>query len=751
MKRVANFSLDGIRVQATRIFLVACWLHAVLAAAVANIARNPWTEPVTIALAVAVAASLAARFLRDGLGLRIAIAICMTLGPIIFVYAGRGHSSGISGTGDWQIDYHMYFFAVFAMLSAYSDWRPIAVAAALTAGHHLLLDLVVPANVFPEEGLDRVALHAIAVLVECSMLFWLTMKVNALFHQVEHARNTQRIGRLGGWWHDLRTGERHWSREIMEIFGVPNDYVAPSANRPHAAFFSEQSLAAMEEAEKRAVLESSIVGSDHEIVRHDGSRGWVHHEVSADFDAGGSPMVVRGTLHDISDRKAREAELERRARVDALTGLPNRRAVTEHLSAVIESARRSKSMAAVLFVDLNRFKWINDTLGHGAGDELLVELGRRLRKSFRASDLVARMGGDEFVVVLQGVKGANAVARSIRAFERIIAEPVRLGNRDITTTCSIGIAMFPKDGDVAETLVMNADSAMYRAKGQGRTAYRFFSPEMQAAATERMKMETALRAAIVEEALTVHYQAIFSRSSGIVASEALVRWPQADGTVLSPASFIALAEETGLIIPLGSWVLRAACRQNAHWNRDRAVALRVCVNVSAKQIADPDFVDVVRSALEDSGLAPRLLELEITETTLQLDPERCAVVARALQRLGVRISLDDFGTGYNCLTTLRHFRPDTLKLDRSFVAEIQFNAADRSIAQIVLDSAKILGATVVAEGVEAAEQYETLFALDCNEFQGYWHARPQPASDFEMLLEACPAEARSLSVSRLVA
>jgi|GEM_PF-1641061 len=597
------------------------------------VARN--VPPTEVALLVAVLATFAAWRLQDGLPVRAILAAGLTLGPVMFVYAARGHTGGLSGHGDWQIDYHMFFFSAFAMLAAYVDWRPIAIAAALTAGHHLVLDLIVPANVFPEEGLDRVILHALAVLVECSMLVWFTVKVAALFERVEGAKK-------------------------LEL-----------------------------------------------------------------------------------------AELERQSQIDVLTGLPNRRALSEQLPSAIAAARRANSMMGVLFVDLDRFKNLNDTLGHNAGDVLLTELAKRLQGTFRAGDVVARMGGDEFVVILKDLVGTNEAIASASNFERVLSSPIRVGERVVEVTCSIGIAIFLQDGVDAETLVMNADTAMYQAKREGRASYRFFSPELHEAAKERLRNDLELRAAIADQKFVVHYQPIYSRAGRIVASEALVRWPQADGTVLQPANFLASAEETGLIIPLGSWVLREACRANVRWNRAGS-RLRVCVNVSPKQLSDPGFVEVVRSSLEESGLEAALLELELTETMAHDDLHRCNAIVLQLKALGVRIALDDFGTGYNCLTTLRHLQPDTLKLDRSFVTDIACNSVDQGIAAVVLTSASFLGATVVAEGVETLEQVKLLVSLGCHELQGYWYGVPVCAADLESLLEA-EAIDKSSVLARLAA
>jgi diguanylate cyclase (GGDEF)-like protein/PAS domain S-box-containing protein len=416
-----------------------------------------------------------------------------------------------------------------------------------------------------------------------------------------------------------------------------------------------------------------------------------------------------------------ESKLEHHAHFDRLTDLPNRALLSERLEAAIAKAAREGSQAAVLFIDVDQFKTINDTMGHSVGDLMLSAIADRLRKSTRPTDCVARMGGDEFIAVLSDVEDEAQVAQVARLLGQVVAAPIRLHDLDAEASISIGIAMFPAHGTDAETLIRNSDTAMYEAKRAGRATARFFRSEMHDAATDRMQLGSDLREAVRTSAFSLAYQPIFSRDGTLQASEALIRWPQHGGPDVGPGAFIPFAEEFGLIVPIGTWVLRTACAQNAAWHR-LGMGLRVCVNISGKQLCEPDFAQVVRSALHDSGLPPELLELEMTETVMSLDLTRTVAVLGELRAIGVRIAIDDFGTGYNSLKVLRSLPVDTLKLDMCFVTEIATSAVDRAIAVGIIATAHSIGSRVVAEGIETAEQRAVLNAIGCDEGQGFLFA-----------------------------
>ncbi len=441
-----------------------------------------------------------------------------------------------------------------------------------------------------------------------------------------------------------------------------------------------------------------------------------------------------GTLHDITAQKNSEARLEQQARVDALTGLPNRKATLEAIEAMVAAAKRRDLPIALMFVDLDEFKNVNDALGHTAGDDLLKEIAHRMRASLRATDFVGRMGGDEFVIILPDAQGPSEVARVATSLRANIAQPVHL-ERDVVATVSVGIAMSPQDGTDAETLIMNADTAMYYAKREGRARHHFFSQEMHAAAEEQLRLESALRKAIDDSDFAVWYQPIVSiRDDAVVAVEALVRWPQPDGTVLEPSDFLARAEANRLIVPLGKWVLRVACASNAQWNAATASMLRVHINVCSKEIGEPGFVQNVLDALSSANLSPNLLELEMTETAAANTPAIASRVAQELRAAGVRVTLDDFGTGHNSLANLRSMQIDSLKLKKRFVYEFEHNAIDAGIAATLIGAGGLLGATAIAEGVETPEQSAFLRRLGFDVMQGHLFGAPMTGEAFERFL-----------------
>ena len=428
-----------------------------------------------------------------------------------------------------------------------------------------------------------------------------------------------------------------------------------------------------------------------------------------------------------------QRQFEHSALHDRLTGLPNRVLLHERLAAAIEHARVTGGMAAVLFIDVDEFKHVNDTLGHSAGDVLLREIGERLRSNTRHVDCIARVGGDEFIAVLGDIRDVDDVTAIARQLGDVIAEPLRLADREVASTCSIGVAMYPRDGDHADALIRNADTAMYRAKRDGRATARYFTPEMHDETQRRRQVEAQLGKALRDESFALVYQPIYDLAGSLAGSEALIRWPQSDGSVVQPNDFIPFAEQSGLIVPIGAWVLRTACRQNAAWNRSGR-AVQVSVNVSAKQLADPHFLRTVQAALAESGMSPALLELELTETAMGTNIDRNAAVVRELRALGVRIAIDDFGTGYNSLSTLRSYAIDTLKLDRCFITEIAGSPVDRAIASAAIAAAHSLGARVVAEGIETAEQRAALIGLNCDCGQGFLFSKPLSPERFAELL-----------------
>jgi diguanylate cyclase (GGDEF)-like protein/PAS domain S-box-containing protein len=445
--------------------------------------------------------------------------------------------------------------------------------------------------------------------------------------------------------------------------------------------------------------------------------------------------VVHATVVDISDRKRAEEQIEFHAYHDVLTHLPNRKLFTDRLRHSLTRAKRNNCSVAVMFIDVDHFKNINDTLGHTAGDELLLEMARRLRECVRDDDTVARLGGDEFTIILSELRhpeDAMGVAQKILA---AVQEPLSLGGTPIVVSASIGIALYPEDGLDPESLLRNADSAMYRAKEEGRNTYQLCTDEMKRRAMERLGVESRLRTAVHDARLMLAYQPQINLVTGrTIGVEALVRWNDPERGIVEPASFIPIAEETRLILPLGEWVLRTACRQMKDWQDRGAGPMRIAVNLSARQFQQHDLVEMVRSSLDESNLGPSSLDLEITETTAMQNAEVTVETLRALRALGVGISIDDFGMGYSSLNYLKRFPLNAVKIDRAFVNDITSNNGDAAIVSAVIGMARSLRLRVVAEGVETAEQFAFLRSRECDEAQGYYFSRPISADDMTRLL-----------------
>ncbi|MBI2307435.1 MAG: EAL domain-containing protein [Rhodocyclales bacterium] len=451
--------------------------------------------------------------------------------------------------------------------------------------------------------------------------------------------------------------------------------------------------------------------------------------ISAIHDEQGELTNYIASFTDISERKAAEARIDHLAHHDALTGLFNRYNLETRLAQSLLAARREHRQLAVMFIDLDRFKVINDTLGHHAGDRLLVEVARRLGECVRESDIVARLGGDEFVVVLTSLSCDMDAALVAAKIVVTLSSPYTVDGKILHSTPSIGISMFPTNGEDSETLMKNADAAMYFAKEKGRNNFQFFSPAMTAAATERMELERDLRGALAAGQYELHYQPqVYAADGRVCGVEALIRWRHPERGLIPPLTFIPIAEETGAIELIGAWVLEEACRQKAAWRAEGLPGLRVAVNLSAQQLRSPTLVPLVRSAMEAHGIGPGELELEITESVAMEDPERAIGRLKALRDLGVELAIDDFGTGYSSLAYLKMLPIDTLKLDRAFVHDIETDENDAAISAATLALARNLGLRVVAEGVETEAQRIFLSSHGCDLLQGYLFGRPEPAA-----------------------
>jgi diguanylate cyclase (GGDEF)-like protein len=435
-------------------------------------------------------------------------------------------------------------------------------------------------------------------------------------------------------------------------------------------------------------------------------------------------------------KKANEAEIHKLAFYDPLTGLPNRRLLFDRINQAIIHCQRSKTFGAIIFLDLDRFKNINDSLGHSIGDELLKEISERLKHTLRSEDTVARLGGDEFVLLLPSISSSErgAINFSEQLARKVLhsfKSEIQVDGHHLRSSASIGVTLFPSKDDTPEDLLRQADNAMYLAKKMGRNTVRFFDPSMQLAADTLLELEHSLHQALTNNEFTLFYQPQINASHQCYASEALIRWRRPDGTLVSPVDFIPICEETGLIKDVGTWVLNEACQQMKRWlDAGHNQLQRIAVNISALQFTSEGFVDSVRDALEKSGLPANYLELEITESLLL---EELDIVADKMQRiksLGVRFSLDDFGTGYASLTYIKKLPIDKIKIDQSFVQDLLCNADDANIVESIIAMVDKLKLDLIAEGVETLEQVDRLKEMGCQYFQGYYFSKPVPADAF---------------------
>jgi diguanylate cyclase (GGDEF)-like protein/PAS domain S-box-containing protein len=556
----------------------------------------------------------------------------------------------------------------------------------------------------------------------------------------ERLANAQRLARMGSWHYDFESTELEVSEELRSIFGMPWLGDAPTLEdflaRVHPA-----DRPALEEAADRCRAEGAPIHVDHRIVLPDGSERILQTQAQLSYDADGRPAGFEGTAQDVTDRRRVEEQIRWLAYHDSLTGLGNRLLFRERLDHAVAEAARTGAPLGVLFLDLDHFKRINDTFGHTQGDRLLQAVADRLVRSVRDSDLVARLegppaisrlGGDEFTVLLPEVADPGDLAKVARRLIEVLHRPFALGGHEVVITASVGIAAWPSDGSDAETLLRNADAAMYHAKERGRNNVQFYTASMNAVALERLILETRLRSALERAGLEVHYQPKLAPGGRRVTGvEALARWNDAELGAVPPAEFIPVAEETGLIAELGAFVLRKSCLDRVRWSERGLPDAPVAVNLSVQQFRAGGVVELVERTLAETGLDPRLLELEITESMLLRDEKVVVAALVALRERGVRVAVDDFGTGYSSLGYLRTLPVDSLKIDRSFVRDIGARDDEAALTGAIVSMGHALRLRVVAEGVEEEAQRALLEGWGCDELQGYLFARPMPADALE--------------------
>jgi len=562
--------------------------------------------------------------------------------------------------------------------------------------------------------------------------------------------NAQRIARLGHWEWCVDTDAVTWSRESGRVLGLSRDLFTgqwstmleriEDADRHNVRLLADEAVLMAQPFN----VEFSTQSID------DGSLRRIRLEAEPVCNDSGECTQMMGTIQDITERTNAQKQIHNLAYYDLVTGLPNRAQLNEQLHYTLQLASRKQSKCALLFLDLDHFKQVNDNLGHDAGDHLLKQVSKRLTSVVRESDVVsagagqddhgsrhtiARLGGDEFVVLLGEINRAEDAARVAGRIAAIVRAPFFIGDSSVSVTTTIGISVYPDDGDSSDALMKNADVAMYHAKESGRDGFQFYSRDIHEQALARFSMEVRLKEAIEKEALTLVYQPKICFTTGdVVGLEALVRWHHPDNGDVSPIEFIPLAEETGLILPLGRWVLRSAARQMQTWIDEGMQPLTMAVNVSTVQFTHSDMIVDINEAIDLSGLDPLLLEIELTESLLLKDFDTGVKILRNMKQLGVQVSIDDFGTGFSSLSYLKLLPVDKLKIDKSFIKDICSDPGDVAIVSAIVTLSHNLNLKVVAEGVETSDQLAILRSFDCNEGQGYLFGKPMEPSEFQRWL-----------------
>ena len=581
------------------------------------------------------------------------------------------------------------------------------------------------AHIAPMRGEEGEIIGVVGVGMDTTRRHMLEVQLDA---EREALNEAQELAEVGSWVLDVATGTVRISAQLARLLGIPyRREPQPFSNLEHFFHPSEYGLFSGEK--ERALRASGSFDFDHQIVRPDGTIRYVRsrgHVETSDDDA---PLRCVGTMLDITSRVEAQRTFEMLAYHDALTGLPNRWLLRDRLTQAIALARREQRKFYVLFVDLDDFKRINDTLGHAEGDVLLAEVGQRLKNATRGTDTVARMGGDEFVVIFTEVHSDDQLQTAIAKLRQAFHAPFRLRGADYRITASIGVAVYPDDALTEDELLQDADAAMYQAKQEGRNAVQRHQGSSLAATLRRVQLEVDLPRALRDAEFRIRYQPVVNaKTLDIVGVEALLRWEHPSRGLLLPMSFMDSMEDSDFMKTVGEWVFREACAQVAQWRTRFGVPLRLSVNVSARQLMRDHLPRIIAESLNDAGLEPGALEIEITETAIVRDLELTSAMLTEVRDMGVGIAIDDFGTGYNSLSYLKHFPVTALKIDRSFVGEIGVDLFDEAISSAVAALGKALQIRVIAEGVETRKQFDSLRALGCDELQGFYFAPPLEAA-----------------------
>lgn len=566
--------------------------------------------------------------------------------------------------------------------------------------------------------------------------------------------DAQRLAKLGNWVWNIEDEQMVCSAEVFSIFGKKSGAWSNGLSGFYQAVHDDD-LVAVTTSLKKARLDKRAFAIEFRLKETRGKKVYVYMTGEPELNATGELIQITGIIQDITRRRQDEEKIRRLAYFDSLTGLINRATYKERLFLAIENARRLKQQVAILFIDLDDFKRINDTLGHTVGDQVLTTIASRLKENVRATDClasssvleykkvsssvkneVARLGGDEFTVALTGIKNSADAATVAQRILSNLSRPIVLEKQELRVTPSIGISIFPEDGEDVDTLISNADTAMYHAKGSGRNNFRFYHQSMNKNTLERLNLETQLRNALEKNEFTLNYQPLFQLDPyKMVGVEALIRWNNPELGMVSPGDFIPLAEEIGLIVEIGEWVLSTACQQHKKWLDAGFPPLRVAVNLSSLQFQHPKLVAEIQNALEQSKMDPAYLDLELTENLIMQDHGQTIEALHTLKEMGLRLSIDDFGTGYSSLSYLKRLPISILKIDRSFVTDIPSDKDDVAITKAIIAMAHSLNLTVIAEGIETEEQLAFLTSQGCEEAQGFLLGKPQTGDSIMQLLE----------------
>ncbi|NVN89661.1 MAG: EAL domain-containing protein [Desulfuromonadales bacterium] len=576
------------------------------------------------------------------------------------------------------------------------------------------------------------------------------LRASRTLHALDSSRVSlsyaQRIARLGSWEWNVENDRMHWSDAVNEIFNVdPQDL-----DKSYQAFLNfvhplDKEL--VSSAIEGALTNNKPYSIDHQILLPDGSERFVHSEAEVIADKNGKPVRMSGIMQDITERKEAEKRIKDLAYYDSLTGLPNRILFKENLEHALAHAERKNTKVATLFLDLDRFKWINDTMGHSVGDLLLQAFAGRLKNTVRKSDSIthdnlsqssysiARLGGDEFTIILDDINRAQDAAIVARRILEETSQLFVIDGHEVFVTASIGISIFPDDGNDIVTLIKYADTAMYHAKDLGKNHFQFYSSDMTDNAFKFLLLENQLHHAMERNEFEVHYQPQVDMLSGeVICVEALIRWQNPELGMISPATFIPLAEEIGLIVRIDEWVLTSVCRQIKAWEKDGLPPVRVAVNLSGQNFMQKNLSDRISTILTATGVSPDRLELELTEGVLMRDGKETITTLDELKGMGLSLAIDDFGTGYSSLSYLKRFRLDTLKIDRSFIKDIASDSDSEAIVAAIVSLADSMKLRIIAEGVETVEQLTFLCGLQCNRMQGFLFDRPMTSSNMSSLL-----------------